>query len=166
MALVPWKTKRAGQQNGDEFVDAPLARFRSEMDQLFNRFLGRDWDLVGSGFTGYSGLGEWMPSLDVTESDKEVTVRAEVPGVDPKDLDITVSGNVLTISGEKKETTERKGESFFHSERHFGRFRRTLQLDCPVDSSSVSAAHKNGVVEIRMNKQPDRSAKRIEVKAG
>lgn len=166
MALIPWKTKRASQHNGDEFVNAPLAQLRSEMDHVFNRFMGRDWDLAAPEFTGFPAFGTWMPSLDVTESDDEVTVRAEVPGVDPKDLDVTVSGNVLTISGEKKETTERKGESFFHSERHFGRFRRTLQLDCPVDSSSVSAEHKNGVVEIRMKKQPDASAKRIEVKAG
>jgi HSP20 family protein len=132
------------------------------MDQLFERFFGRTWDVMESGF---GAMTAWAPSLDVSETDTEITVRAEVPGIDPKDLEITVSGQMLTLAGEKKETAEHRGENVYRSERRFGSFRRSVQLPTPVDTEKVTAEHKNGVLLIRLQKDQKAVAKRIPVKS-
>jgi HSP20 family protein len=161
MSLIPWKNKRSAYRVDDDWMSAPMIRFRSEMDQLFNRFFGGAMDMVENGF---NAMTCWAPSLDVSETDTEVTVRAEVPGIDPKDLQITVAGNMLTIAGEKKDVTERKGENFYHSERRFGAFRRSVHLPAPVDAEKITAEHKNGLVFIRLKKEPGAVPKRIPVK--
>lgn len=89
--LVPWHRRE-------------LDRFRSDMDRLFNRFF--DLGLPELGLSE----SEWMPSVDVSETGKEVIVNAEVPGMEPKDIDISLSGNMLTLKGERKREEEKKGE--------------------------------------------------------
>ena len=113
----------------------------------------------------FSQLGAWAPQLDISETDKEVTIRAEVAGVDPKDLDVSITGNVLTLSGEKKDETEERGENYFHSERTFGSFRRSVQLPASVDPDSVSADHCNGVLCIHLKKVAGAEPKKIPVKS-
>src|SRR5437660_412181 len=98
MSLIPWKGKN--RENGGTQALAPLSEFRSEMDRLFDSFF-RDPSGAMSELSG--NLSAWSPSLDVAETDDEVTVRAENPGADPKDIDISVEGSRLVISGEKKE---------------------------------------------------------------
>lgn len=158
MSIIPWRGKR---QDAEFEPVRTLDAFRAEMDRMFDRFLGGDWP-----FTRAGGLGNWLPTVDVTETDREVTVRAEVPGLDPDDLDISVIGQVLTISGEKKESSEKKGEDYYHSERRFGSFRRSVSLPASVDSEKVSAKHKNGVVTIVLPKVESERPKRIPVKEG
>ncbi len=139
----------------------PVIRLTDDMDHLFDRLFRDPWGVT----TGASGSAcGWRPSIDVSESDTEVTVQAEVPGVDPKDIEVTVSGQVLTISGEKKESTEEKGEDSCCSERRFGSFRRSVRLPTSVDSENVTAEHKNGVLLIRLNKRKNAVPKRIAVK--
>lgn len=157
MTLVPWRGKRNGTERE---LSSPLNYFRSEMDNLFDRFFNGPWDLATS---GGAATMQW-PSLDVMETDDEVVVRAEVPGVDPKDLDISLSGQTLTLSGEKKSASEKKGENFFHTERYFGSFRRMIELPSPVDAENLKAEQKNGLIEIRMKKEPSMKPKRIPVK--
>lgn len=160
MNLTPWKGKRRENLGELGWPGSTLGTLRSEMDRLFDRFFGGMW----SDEPGLStGLG-FLPSLDVSETEKEITVRAELPGVDPKDLNITISGQTLTLSGEKQESVERKDENFFHSERRFGSFRRTVQLPTPVDSEKVNAEFKNGVIHIRMEKVQAAIPKRITVR--
>lgn len=160
MSLIPWRAK--GRESGPEdLFFAPLGALRSEMDRLFDRFLGSGW----GDFEGFSGLSAWAPSVDISETDTEITVRAEVAGVDPKELEITVYGSALTLSGQKKETKEIKDRNFYRSERRFGAFRRVIQLPVEVDSEKVSAEHKNGVVTITVKKQPGAVAKKIPVKS-
>jgi len=161
MNLIPWRGKRC--EDGRESLSggAPLAQFRNEIDRLFDRF----FEPAGFFGEGFGSLGAWMPSMDVTESDTEVIVRAEVPGVDPKELDITVSDRLLTLSGEKKEITEKKDESFWRSERRFGSFKRSIQLPAPVDAEKVSAEHRNGVVLIKLKKERNAVPKRIPVQS-
>ena len=160
MTLVPWRGKRPEEETDDTALSSPLSYFRGEMDRLFERFFGES---PGMPFgLARTGTG-WMPSLDVSETDTDITVRAEVPGLDPKDLEITVSGQVLTIAGEKKEATEEKGENYFHSERRFGSFKRSVQLPAPVDTEKVTAEHKNGVIKIQLHKQQSALPKRIPV---
>lgn len=158
MNLIPWRNKKQGD---DVFDMAPMSGFRSEMDRLFDRMLRVPW----AGFDGLSdSMGDWNPSLEVTETGNEVVVRAEVPGVSANDLDVSVSGNMLTLSGEKKESTEDKREGYHRTERRFGSFRRSVQLPFSVESEKVSAEHKDGVLTIRLSKCEDAQSKRIKVK--
>ena len=102
--------------------------------------------------------------IDVTDSEGELRVRAEVPGVDPEKLDIQLTGDVLTISGEKTEESESKEGARTWSERRYGSFSRSLQLPCPVDTDSVVAEHKHGVVTVTLRKADAVRTRRIEVK--
>lgn len=162
MSLIPWRGKRQESALSTLEPNWPISAFRSEFDRMFDRFFQgalAPWGEVNGG-------AGWLPSLDVTETEKEVTVRAEIPGVDPKELDITLSGQVLTFAGEKKEQTERKGENFYHAERRFGSFRRSVELPASIDAEKMTAEHKNGVVTIRFQKQPGATPKRITVQTG
>lgn len=158
-SLIPWRGKGGTVESG---LSSPIRYFRTEMDQLFDRFFNAPFGLA----TGRWSSELWMPSVDVMETDDEVFVRAEVPGVDPKELDITLSGQTLTLSGEKKSSSEKKGENFHCTERFFGSFRRSIELPTPVDGNQLQAEHKNGVVEIRMKKDQAVRPKRIPVLSG
>lgn len=160
MSIIPWRNK---SRQSDTYEIEPfdmIDRFRTEMDRTFDRLFGGLLPREDGGV-----FRMWAPTLDVSETDTEVTVRAEVPGIDPKDLEITVTGQLLTLSGEKKESSERKGENYFHSERRFGSFRRSITLPTTVDVDKVSAEHKNGVVKITLKKREGAVPKRIAVQA-
>lgn len=156
MSLIPWRGKR--HETRGEVV--PLSAFRHEVDRLFDSFLREPF---GWGEMGWNEW--WNPSLDVSEDEKSVTVRAEVPGVKPEDINLSVMGNTLVISGEKKESEERKGDGFYQSERRFGSFRRDVMLPAGVDSEKVSAEYAHGVLTVRLEKSPDALPKKIPVKA-
>lgn len=124
-----------------------LTRMRDEMDRVFDRWLDRPLDL------DWPANGEsWMPALDVIDGDAEVTIKAEVPGMAAKDVNVSISGNVLTLSGEKDDSKEKKGENFYVSERRFGSFRRTVELPEGVDADKVTAEQTNGVLTVRIPK--------------
>jgi len=145
-----------------------ITRLRSELERLFDRFFGPEW---GS----FSGLGRgmlsalpspqsgWMPSVDVTDSEREFTVRAELPGLDAKDIDVSVSGNRLVLSGEKKEEHEEKGKAFFRSERRYGTFRRAIPLPAGADPDRIRAEYDQGVLVVHVEKSEAVRPKRIEV---
>jgi HSP20 family protein len=157
MNLIPWRNKREGQ--GGEL--SPLVSLRTEMDRLFDSFLREpfgaiDWPRWGD--------GSFSPAVDVSEDDKELSVRAELPGIDPKDLDVSVVGNQLTLSGEKRESTETREKGVYHSETRYGSFRRTIPLPEGVDTEHVDAQYANGVLTLRLPKTAPAIQKRIEVK--
>lgn len=160
MNLIPWRNKNKQNETYDIEPYDMMDRFRSEMDRTFDRLFG---GLAGR--DGGSMMQTFAPSLDVTETDTEFVVRAEVPGMEPKDIDITITGQQLVLSGEKKESSERKGENFFHSERRFGSFRRSITLPSTVDVERVAAEHKNGVVHITLKKREGAQPKKITVQA-
>ena len=138
-----------------EALDDDLVAFRRQFDRLFDAFLGRDqFD---------PGKGQWVPSIDEVESDKEIVVRAELPGVDEKDLSVTLQGNLLTIKGEKKSEKEEKGKNFHRSESYYGSFQRTLPLTVSVDAEKIKAGYKKGVLEVHLPKKPELKAKDIPV---
>ena len=161
MSIIRWRNKRKEGDIERVTPDRALGAFRSEMDRLFDRFFadaGSPWeDFFGS-------TGQWMPAFDVSESDKEITVRAEVPGVDPREIDVSVSGRTLTIAGEKKECTEDRGQSSYRCERRFGRFQRSIELPTSVDPSKVNAEYKNGVLTIHLARDEKAAPKKIAVK--
>jgi HSP20 family protein len=160
MNLVPWKSK--SERNGGRVgIETAMARLRQDMDELFTRFLGRGTFDFGAPWGGAFG-----PRVDMVESDKDITVTAELPGVDPKDIDIHVTGNTVSIRGEKKHSREEKGADYQCCERQFGVFQRTLQLPNAVDPDKVNAHYKDGVLTVTVTKHPEAQPKRIAVKAG
>jgi HSP20 family protein len=158
MSLIPWRNKER------EGVPATttLGALRSEMDRLFESFFREPFGALDwPGFT--RGEMAW-PVIDVAENDKEVTIRAEVPGIDPQEIDVSVTGDQVVIKGEKKESSERQGDGFFHSESRYGSFQRTIPLPGGVDSERVDAKYANGVLTLTMPKSPAVAAKKIEIK--
>jgi HSP20 family protein len=170
MNLIPWRTKnRENDQSSRELSPrshelSPAVDFRREMDRLFDSFFREPfWPSSSEGVFG--GLTAWSPSLDVAETDDEVAVRAEIPGVDPKDLNISVSGSRLVISGEKKETKESKEKDFHRRESYYGSFTREVQLPSGIDANNIDATYADGVLTVRLKKSPEAAAKKIPVKA-
>lgn len=158
MALIPWRNKIRERGPGET---SPLATLRSEIDRLFESFLREPFGGIEWPFGSERG---WAPTVDVAEDEKEYTVRAEVPGLDPKDLEVSISGSHLILAGEKKESTERQGKDFYHTESRFGSFHRTIPLPDAVDPESVEAEYANGVLVVHLKKLPSAAAKRIDVK--
>lgn len=158
--LIPWRSKSGEPETSDP---APLSRFHSEVDRLFGRFLDEPF-LKSSGFPGF---GDWQapyaPSLDVSENETTITVKAELPGVDSEDIDVSIEGDVLTLSGEKKQEKQERREGYYHSERRFGSFRRSIPLPSTVDREKVSAEFDRGVLTVKLEKAVEATARRIPV---
>ncbi len=132
-----------------------MATLHNEMDDLFDSFF-RGLDRP---FAGYKS---W-PAIDVAEDDDSIIVRAEVPGCNAEDIDISVYGNTLTISGEKKLSEEKKEKGYYHVESSYGSFRRELVLPTDVDSEKIDATCKNGVLSITLLKAAQAKAVKVKV---
>jgi HSP20 family protein len=128
------------------------------MDRLFERFFESPWAELPA-------LGDWTPALDVTEGKDAITVKAELPGVEPKEIAVSLEGDLLTIKGEKEQKKEEKDERQHRIERSWGAFMRSVRLPAPVDGSKVTAAFKNGVVTVTLPKAPGAKGTAIPVKA-
>ena len=146
MALVPIHRRH---RNG-------LTRLHGDIDDLFDSFF-RGLDRP---FTGYKA---W-PAIDVAEEEGAIIVRAEIPGCKAEDIDISVYGNTLTISGEKKLTEEKKEKGYYHVESTYGSFRRELSLPTDVDQDKIDATCKDGVLSITLPKAEKAKAVKIKVK--
>jgi HSP20 family protein len=142
-SLIPWRGE--------------MDRLRNEMERLYDRF----FDLRP--FRRFTEEGEWMPSVDVSETAKEIIVNAEIPGVEAKDIDVNLDGNVLTIKGERKREHEEKEENFHRIERSYGSFFRTLSLPSEVDGEKIKATYKKGVLRITLPKTKKAAGKKIEI---
>jgi HSP20 family protein len=139
----------------------PLSDFRRDMDQLFDAFFGGGGPLVG-GTSAATTMP--MPRIDVREDDRELCVSADMPGIRPSELDLRLEGDVLVISGERKNEAERKDQNFHVMERGYGRFRRSVQLPFTPEPEQVHADYNHGVLTIRMPRQPQTErSRRIEV---
>lgn len=129
----------------------PLASFQREMNRLFDNFFGgfslSPWEPlergVGTSFT---------PRVDVSETDKEIKISAELPGIEEKDIDVSLTHDTLTIKGEKKTETEEKEKDYYRMERSYGSFTRSVPLPVEVDTNKVEATFKKGVLEITLPK--------------
>jgi HSP20 family protein len=159
-SLNPWRNKQIAEGQEDEF---PLARLRNEMDRLFESFLREPFGALQSAWRERAG---WMPPVDIAESDTEVTIRAELPGMDPKDLDVSVHGNNLVLRGEKKESNAQKDKGYYQAETRYGSFHRSVPLPQGVDPNQVDATYSNGVLTLVIKKSPEAAPKKIEVRAG
>jgi HSP20 family protein len=148
--------KREPRSVGTWFRQGPLGNLREEMEQLVSRTFGEDVALWPS--------ERILPSLDLAETDGAVEVRVDIPGMEAKDIDIQVNGNLLTISGERKEEREEKGKTFHRVERRVGSFSRTVTLPCPVKEEAVDAQYKNGILTVKLPKTEEAKSKKITVK--
>jgi HSP20 family protein len=108
--------------------------------------------------------GGWQPSFDISETEEHIHVKADLPGIDVKDLDISIDNNVLTVRGEKKQEKEDKGENYRCVERHYGSFCRSFMLPAEVKSDGIEAVYKDGVLRLSVPKSEAAKPKRIEVK--
>ncbi|MBS1235106.1 MAG: molecular chaperone [Nitrospirae bacterium] len=141
--------------------DHPFALFRKEFDDLFDTFF-RSFDMQP--FEGR--IGAFSPKVDVTENEKEFNISAELPGMDDKDIDVSLQNDMLTIRGEKKEEKEDKGKDYYRMERSYGYFSRTIPLPVEVETDKVDAKFKKGVLTITLPKTAKAVAetKKISVK--
>ncbi len=161
MNIIPWKHNRNVAPATRDSQE--VSHLRNEVDRLFDRFFTEPWGGFPSGFMTN---GEYLPSLDVVEDDTSLTVRVEVPGLKPEELDIQIEGDVLTITGSKEERGEHKHGNVFHSERRFGRFRRSVALPAHVDTDDVQARCEHGVLTVTLARSEKARPKKVAVKAG
>ncbi len=158
--LIPFGKKELQVRRED---DNPFAMMQREMTRVFDAF-NRNWGL--GAFPEFTGA--YMPRLDVTEDAKAFTVTAELPGMSEKDIDLSISGDTLTIRGEKKEEKEDKNKNYYYSERSYGTFMRSVPLPRQVETEKVSASFKKGVLTITLPKTAEaaETTKKIDVKTG
>ncbi len=130
---------------------------RREMSDLFENVF-QAWPFERAG-------GSTFPALNIWEDAESFHAEADLPGVDPKDVDIQVEGNVLTLRGEKKNETEDQGKNYHYVERVYGTFQRTVQLPSNVDPEKVAASYKNGVLTVTIAKKPEAKSRKIEVRS-
>jgi HSP20 family protein len=163
-ALVPWKSgdKSQAPATQGEFLD-PFVAFRREVDRMFDGFLG---GFGRSGHSSLAGLSAGMPTMDLAESDKEILITAELPGLDDKDFEVTVAGDLLTLKGEKKSEHEQRNGDSYYAERRYGSFSRSVRLPFEVKDEAVEAKYEKGVLTVRVLKPAElqRPARRIEIK--
>ena len=154
MNLTLWKKR--GLFNGN------FIRLRDEIDRTIGRFLGEHPALYG-GFPGIEAE-EWVPAIDVIETDSQLIIKAEVPGIPSRDLDVSVTGHTLSISGKKSEARDIRQGGICQAERAFGAFRRNIELPDTVDPDTVSAECDSGLLTITMARRSGMKARHVEVK--
>jgi HSP20 family protein len=142
-ALAPWRG-----------MDA----LRQEMERVFDRFFEPRWD-------EFEAAGAWAPKLDFSETKDAFMVKAEIPGVEQKDLSVSLQDQMLTIRGEKHKEKEEKDEKYHRLERSWGGFTRTIALPAGVDTEKLNATFKDGVLTVKLPKSPAAKGTAIPVKA-
>jgi HSP20 family protein len=136
----------------------PFMALRDELSGFRSRF----FDDEEEGWL----TGIMNPSFDMAETDAAVEIKMDVPGVDAKDIDIQVNGNLLTISGNRREEKEEKGKTYHRVERSYGSFSRSITLPCAVNEDKVAANYQEGVLKVTLPKTQESKAHKIKVKEG
>jgi HSP20 family protein len=147
MALERWRPRG--------LTRSPFRELAREMEEAFGRFF------PGSEERGYP----WTPAVDMVDEKDEIVVKADLPGLDQKDIEVTVEDGTLTIRGERKEEKEEKKENYYCAERSYGAFLRSIPLPKGVEADKVKATFKKGVLEIHLPKAKEAKGKTVEVKA-
>jgi HSP20 family protein len=152
-SIIPWKKEERSLARGRGDGD-PFGQLQRRMNSVFEDFFGRSSsDLWGD------AAGEFLPQVDVSETGKEVRITAELPGLDEKDVEVTVTNNMLTIKGEKE---EEEGD-YYHSERSYGYFDRTIALPQGIDADNAKAKFKKGVLKVTIPKKPEAQSSRRKI---
>ena len=149
MAIVRWEPFR------------DLVSIQGRMNRLFDEaFRGAT---RGSGDEEEWSLGSWAPAVDIFEQDGHIVLKAELPGVDPKDVDVRVENNVLTLRGERKLDNEVQKENYHRVERAYGSFSRSFTLPSVVDTEKIKAEYRDGVLRVNLPKREEAKPKHISI---
>jgi len=133
-----------------------LRQFTSEIDRLFDQ----GWPTVDGGI---QGMSEWSPAVDIREEEDHYAIQADVPGMKPEDLEVTLDNGVLSIRGERREEREADQNGARHVERSYGSFIRRFSLPDAANDEQVEARMDNGVLNLRIGKREESRPKRIEI---
>ena len=152
-SLIRWNPRN------EVTVNDPFETLEQMVEELWN-----SWPFTNSRRTGDGGP-LLRPAMDVVENDKEVSLRLDLPGLKPEDVNVSIDDHVLTISGQIGDTIEREGDRYHYRERRTGSFQRSLRLPSTVDTENVEASFENGVLTVTLPKLEQAQPKRITVKA-
>ncbi len=155
--LIPWRRREKNVPVRREEVH-PTEALQRNMNGMFDEFF------EGFGIAPFRAFDKtwdvFSPRVDVVESDDEIKIAAELPGMDAQDIDVSLSNDVLTISGEKKAEEEHKGRNYYRMERSYGSFQRSIPLPLEVEANKVNAAFKNGVLTITLPKTAESKSRK------
>jgi HSP20 family protein len=145
MDIIPWKSF------------GEISRLRREMDDLFTRIFGE---------TSLSKIGfaKWQPLVDISETDTHLIIKAEIPGIDAKDVDVSITGDRLTIKGEKQQEKEEKEENRHRSERYYGVYQRVIDLPTSIEEDKTEATFDKGILTITLPKVEKAKKKQVKIK--
>lgn len=162
--LVPFQRKSQVSSSGH-----PILRgwedMHQEMDRIFDNFFNDAFGRAPLG-TAMASMSPLALQLDISETDKAYVVTAELPGLEEKDVDITLTDGILTLKGEKQQEEEKEGKTFHRIERRYGSFKRTLQLPGDADENAINATMRNGVLQIEIGKseKAEPASRKIEIR--
>jgi HSP20 family protein len=152
-SLIP-----AGSERGlNRFSSNPFNALQQEFDRLF--------DGLSRGFVNFPTARELMPSMDVSETDKEIEITTELPGLEEKDIQLNIAGNILTIRGEKKNERDESKKDYHLVERSYGSFTRSVQLPDGVSADNIKAVMSKGVLKVTVKKPAPAQSKKIDISA-
>jgi HSP20 family protein len=145
----------------------PFSALRAEMDHLFDNFTFGRFPSLPRLTSHTGGEGVVMPSVDVHENDKQIVIEAELPGIEEKDVTVTVQDGVLTVKGEKKFESKEEKKDYHTMERRYGSFMRSMRLPDTADEENITASIDKGVLTVKVAKKPGttKEQRKIEIKS-
>ena len=163
--LLPTRRRRSDLGRPSSALDS-ISSLQEEMNRMFDDFFH---GVVPSTYRKMeTRMAEFAPSIDVSETSKAIKVTAELPGMEEKDISVTIDEDYLVLSGERKEEKKEEKEEYYHREMSYGSFQRTIPLSAKVDTNKVEAVFKNGVLKINLPKLPGTEkgkGKKIKIKS-
>lgn len=161
--ITPWHHRRGSELDVRRDTD-PILKMQREMNRMFESFFDNPFGAMRS-MENWEGFA---PNIDVYETDKEIKMDVELPGMDEKNIDISLHNGILTISGKREDEETQKEKSYYRHERTFGSFRRSIQLPDEVDEDRIDASYSKGILKITLPKseQSVTSRRKIEIKKG
>lgn len=169
--LIPWnwgkKNLPVRKGNGSSSEQTPHFSLQQDMNRVFENFFRTFEMCMMTPFSDLSG-GMFQPRVEVKDSSNDIRVSVELPGIDEKDLDVSISHNCLTIKGEKREEKEDNTSGYYRMERSYGSFYRSILFPCEIDKNNAAATFKRGVLTVSLPKTANsqQHIKKITVKKG
>ena len=156
MNLIPYRTRNISKMGPFGLIE--------DLQSDLNRFFDSSLLNMSKGFSPVeTNSSNWMPHTDIHDSEDQLIVKTDLPGLEKNDIDVTVQGNTLFIRGEKKHEEKIQDMGYLRSERYFGQFERALPLTDDIDQSKVDASYKNGVLTVKIPKKEEAKPKQISV---
>jgi HSP20 family protein len=154
MAMERWRPLGSAER-WDPYTN--LMGIQGEVNRLFDTFFGRP------GATGTQPMRAWLPAVDMQETKDDLVLKVEVPGMREKDVSVSITGDLLTVKGERRWEDQSKDQKYLHVERAYGQFERMIQLPMAVQADKVKAAYRDGVLEITLPKAESLKPREIKI---